>query len=195
MKRKKLLVLNGSIKGSQGNCGKLIKSLKKNYASFFQINVSHLKTDSRQQITKKLLNADALLFVTGTYWESWGSPMQKFFEDFTDLEATDAFVGKPAGFVVLCHSVGGKSVLSRMQANVNLFGCLLPPFCGMELSLVTQSVLLNDRKNIHRKDLWHVDDLEVIIRNLQTAALGTGCYQTWPVDKQNFRKVWLSVRD
>lgn len=191
MKQKNLLILNGSIQGSKGNCGLLIKNLKKKYASLFQISVSHLKSETRHQITKKLMNADCLLLVTGTYWESWGSPMQKFFEDFTDLEATKAFVGKPAGFIVLCHSVGGKSVLSRMQANLNLFGCLLPPFCGMELSLVAQSMLNMDRKNIHQKDLWHVDDIETILINMQTAALGRADYQAWPVDKKNFRKIWL----
>ncbi|MGZ3773167.1 MAG: flavodoxin family protein [Pseudobdellovibrionaceae bacterium] len=191
MKQKRLLILNGSIQGAKGNCGLLIEKLKKNYSSFFQISVSHLKTESASLTTKKLLKADCLFFVTGTYWESWGSPLQKFFEDFTELEATEVFLGKPAGFVVLCHSVGGKSVLSRMQANINLFGCLLPPFCGMELSLVSQELLKLDPNNRHQKDLWQIDDLEIILHNLQAAAQGQAHYLAWPVDKKHFRKKWI----
>lgn len=193
MRTQKLLILNGSIQGNKGNCGLLIKSLEKKYASMFQISVTHLKSENIRQITKKLMKADCLLFVTGTYWESWGSPLQKFFEDFTDLEASEAFVGKPAGAVVLCHSVGGKSVLSRLLSNLNLFGCLIPPFCGMELSLVAQSMLSADRTNVHQKDLWHIDDIETLMINLQKAIQGRRDYQAWPVDKKNFRKIWIRI--
>lgn len=190
---KNLLILNGSIQGHQGNCGQLIAYLKKRYGSEFKITESHLKDDSKKIITKKLMASDCLLFVTGTYWESWGSPLQKFLEDFTDLEATDAFVGKPAGFVVLCHSTGGgRSILSRLQANMNLFGCLLPPFCGMELSMVSQHLLDIDPKNRHKDDLWQIGDLELILQNLKKAANAKQSFEIWPVDKKNFRKVWIN---
>lgn len=191
MKQKNLLVINGSIHGNKGNCGHLIKTIKEKYSSLFRITVTHLKNETRQQMAKKLMQSDCLLFVTGTYWESWGSPMQKFFEDFTDMEATEAFVGKPAGFIVLCHSVGGKSVLSRMQGNVNLFGCLLPPFCGMELSLIAKSVLEYGLQKNHHEDLWHIDDVKTVLVNLRTAAGNINTYKAWPVDKKNFKKIWI----
>jgi multimeric flavodoxin WrbA len=191
MKRKKLFILNGSIQGNKGNCGLLIANLKNKYAQEFKISVSHLKDETRQQIQKKLMDAEILLFVTGTYWESWGSPLQKFLEEFTDLEATKAFVGKPAGFVVLCHSTGGKSVLSRLQANLNLFGCQLPPFCGMELSMVSQALSKSESKNIHLKDLWTFEDINLILKNLQRAAEAVVNYEAWAVDKKNFKKVWV----
>jgi chromate reductase len=191
--KKNLLILNGSIQGSKGNCGHLIAYLKKQYGSEFKITVSHLKDDSKKIITKKLMSSECLLFVTGTYWESWGSPLQKFLEDFTELEATEAFVGKPAGFVVLCHSTGGRSILSRLQANMNLFGCLLPPFCGMELSMVSQHILDIDPKNRHKDDLWQIGDLELILHNLKTAVNSKQAFEVWPVDKKNFRKVWINI--
>ena len=59
--------------------------------------------------------AEAVLFVTGTYWDSWGSPLQKFLEDHAYLETSPVLMGKPAGAIVLQHFCGGKAVLSRLQ--------------------------------------------------------------------------------
>lgn len=191
-----LLIINGSIHGSKGNCGLLISHLKKGYRSEHTIQVVHLKNKIKTQktILGQIAWADSVIFMTGTYWDSWGSPLQKFFEDFTDLEATSEVVGKPAGVVVMCHSVGGKGIISRLQGNLNIFGFQIPPFCGMELSLVTQSLLANDQKNKHRKDLWHIDDVEIIIDNLNIASQQKNHYQSWEVDKKNFRKTWVKTK-
>src|SRR5437868_9277792 len=101
-----ILILNGSIHGNTGNCGILIRELQKKHPQI-QWDVVHLaKSEFSQRLVKKIKEADALLCLTGTYWDSRGSPLQKFLEDATDLEARPEILGKPAGVCVLMHSVG-----------------------------------------------------------------------------------------
>lgn len=184
-----ILILNGSIHGPSGNCGLLIQALKKNHKKI-QWNVVHLhKTSFGPGLFKKITKADAVLCLTGTYWDSWGSPLQKFLEDATDLEARPEILGKPLGVCVLMHSVGGKSVLSRLQGVFSSMGFLLPPMSGMAYSLSGQ-VALNS-KNIHAKDFWCLEDLDVIVANLAMASQNDTAWQTWPVDRKNFRKKWV----
>lgn len=187
----KLLILNASPSGARGNCAALIRklpSLSKN----IKFQVVHLaRTPYGPALRKQLLQSDALLIVTGTYWDSWGSPLQKFLEDATDLEAHPSLVGKSAGVVVLMHSVGGKGILSRLQGVLSTFGFLLPPFSGMTLSLAGQ--IATESKSEQADDFWCADDLNVIVQNLRTASEKSenSEWKVWPVDRENFRKTWI----
>lgn len=184
-----ILILNGSIHGESGNCGLLIRELRRNHKEVRFIIVNLAKTSFGPGLVKKLTKADAVLCVTGTYWDSWGSPLQKFLEDATDLEARPEILGKPLGVCVLMHSVGGKSVLSRLQGVFSTMGFLIPPMSGMAYSLSGQLALKS--KNVHAKDFWCLDDLDVIVENLKLAAKAKITWQAWPVDRKNFRKKWV----
>ena len=187
----KILILNGSIHGAMNNCGELIKQIKKEFPEV-DLLVSHLKTEKPRETKRKLAKAQAILVISGVYWESWGHPLQIFLERFTDLEATNYFVGKPLGAIVLCHSVGGKSVLSKILANFNLFGCLIPPFAGMELSLVAQMALDSKKQNQHKEDIWSFNDVSLIIENI-VLSIKPNIYKKWATDNKNFRKRWIKV--
>ncbi len=194
MTKPKLLILNGSILGNRGNCGILIRHICTTYSNFFNITTVHLKTlGSKKKLMEQIATCQGLLVVTGTYWDSWGSPLQMFFEEFTDLEASKSILGKPAGVIALCHSVGGKSVMTRLQGNLNLFGFLIPPFSGIELSMLSLSILKNKKKNYLEKDLWGPKDLDILINNLQAALNKSKEYKAWQVDSKNFRKNWLQL--
>jgi NAD(P)H-dependent FMN reductase len=194
----KILILNGSPQGDAGNCGLLTKSLPKlslkresTRPDDLQWETVHLaRVSYSQALARKILKAYGLLFVTGTYWDSWGSTLQKFLEQATELEANPQLVGKPAGVVVLEHSVGGKSVLSRLQGVLSTFGFLVPPFSGMVFSLAGK--LASQQNHKHSEDFWCLDDLEVILGNLILAAeQNSVAWHAWPVDRKNFRKTWL----
>jgi multimeric flavodoxin WrbA len=75
--------------------------------------------------------ADGLIVGTGTYWGQGSSTLQKFLEDATPSEGTDAWLGKPAGIIVSEHSSGGQSVLSNLVLTLSNFGCVIPPQGGM----------------------------------------------------------------
>ena len=189
---KKILILNGSPSGKSGNSailiGKILKtpSVQKNM-KFQTVHLAGLKSFSL--LEKKIKQADAFIFVTGTYWDSWGSPLQWCLEQMTSLEATPALLGKPAVTFILMHSVGGKSVLSRLQGVLSTMGLLIPPMSGMVYSLVNQVAL--QTKSSHSEDLWQLQDIEMILGNLAVASENPLPWKVWPVDAKNPRRIWL----
>ncbi len=136
-----------------------------------------------------MAQADGFIFVTGTYWDSWGSPLQTFLEQVTELEGTSAFLGKPAVVMVLNHSVGGKGVLSRLQGVLSTLGCLIPPMSGIVYSWVNEQIL--KRKSQAAKDLWSLEDLEDIFENFQKSLESKVQWKSWSVDRKDYRKIWL----
>lgn len=187
---KKILILNGSPSGDKGNCALWIKGLLSLLKKQAAVDVVHLaKTSYSSSLRKKIENSSGVIFVTGTYWDSWGSPLQKLLEDMTDLEASTALMGKPSAVFVLMHSVGGKSVLSRLQGVLSTMGFLIPPMSGMVYSLVSDIALKT--KSTHAKDFWQRDDAELILENFMKACDLNVQWSTWPVDKKDPKRKWL----
>lgn len=197
-----ILVLNGSPSGQKSNCDVLIKKLtrKMKRHSVWQktgaIKTIHLSeqtwsTGSQKKIYADLNQADGFIFVTGTYWDSWGSPLQTFLENVTELEGSATFMGKPAIVLVLNHSVGGKGVLSRLQGVLSTIGCLIPPMSGLVYSWVSEQVVKNNNTKNAQKDLWSLEDLDIILENFKKVLEIEIDWMCWPVDKNDFRKVWL----
>ncbi len=189
---KNILVLNGSPQGKSGNCAKLIDRLKKRISKKAKLELIHLKdTRNFSSLEKKFKEAEGFIFVTGTYWDSWGSPLQWCLEQMTTLEGSPTLVGKPVAIFVLMHSVGGKSVLSRLQGVLSTMGLLIPPMSGMVYSLVNQIALKS--KNNHAADFWQLDDIDLILQNLILACENPLPWKVWPVDKKNPRRKWLNL--
>ena len=191
---KNILILNGSLGGAEGNSSVLInlaiENLKKHSAS---IEVIHLK-NNQNDLEAKLKWADGFLFVSGTYWDSWGSPLQLFLEKSTEYEASDLFLYKPASVIITMHSVGGKAILSRLQGVLNTIGMLIPPMSGLVYSLATHLNL----KKVHNEedlsfhdDFWNLEDIEIVIHNLMTAVNHQQHYKSWPVDRKDPTRRWI----
>lgn len=189
---KTILILNGSPSGEKGNSNRLIKIIQKNLPTSLKAKVIHLsKVKKTSSLYKDIAQASGFIFVTGTYWDSWGSPLQKFLEEATDLEGTESFVGKPSAVFVLNHSVGGKAVLSRLQGVLSTFGCLIPPMSGMVYSLVTSLALKNSLSKKYKDDFWSLDDMSMILENFELALNIKTKWKSWLVDRKNFRKNWV----
>jgi len=187
-----ILILNGSIHGGSGNCGNLIRELQRRRRDIHWKVVHLSRTKFGPALAKRIAKSSAVLFLTGTYWDSWGSPLQNFLEEATVLEARPEILGKPAGVAVLMHSVGGKAVLSRLQGVLSTMGFLLPPMSGMVYSLSAQLALQS--KSAQAEDFWGPGDLDVIVENLVSAAQLSVNWKVWPVDRKNFRKKWVNPR-
>lgn len=188
-----ILILNGSPSAKAGNCNHLIKEIQKSLTKSVKTQVVHLAEVKKvSTLYKDIKKASGFIFVTGTYWDSWGSPLQKFLEEATDLEGTDSFVGKPSAVFVLNHSVGGKAVLSRLQGVLSTFGCLIPPMSGMVYSLVTSLALQSSQSKKYKNDFWSLDDIAMILENFELALKIKAQWKTWPIDRKNFRDKWLS---
>lgn len=141
---------------------------------------------------ERMRDAQAYIFVTGTYWDSWGSPLQKFLEEATASEGTPLWLGKPAGVIVGAHSVGAKGVLSRLQGVLNTYGCLIPPMSGAVLTAANQRALSAQTTagGLHL-DFWSEDDLPVVLHNVRTAASRGDDYRGWEVDRSDPKAIWV----
>lgn len=192
---KKVLILNGSLGGREGNTQEVIMLLQKKLVDkHSQVSVIHLKDFldkkiSLTEIKKSLEDSHAFIFTSGTYWDSWGSPLQYFLEAATEFEASDLFMGKPSAVVITMHSVGGKSILSRLQGVLNTLGMMNPPMSGMVYSLAGK--LASDHETTFADDFWSLEDLETITHNLLEALLPAPKYMAWPVDHKDPKRIWI----
>lgn len=172
---KNVLIINGAIGGRTGNTSMLLKKVKKTILKQHdnvRVKIIQLyPTFCWNAVKRNIKKADCLIFSTGTYWDSWGSPMQQLFEKMTILEGSDYLLGKPACAIVTMHSVGGKEVCSRILGNLVSLGCMIPPFAGFAYSYADH-VAHKSRTSSKRllDDVWHIEDLETLLHNLIKAA-------------------------
>lgn len=190
-----ILILNGSLGAKDGNTQEVIKTLemklqsKKATTSTIHLKDFLDKKISMNDIKKELEKCHAFVFTSGTYWDSWGSPMQYFLEAATEFEASDLFMGKPAAVVITMHSVGGKGILSRLQGVLNTLGMMIPPMSGMVYSLAGK--LAEDHETSFADDFWSFEDLETVTSNLTQALMPSPKYQAWPVDHKDPKRIWI----
>ena len=129
-----------------------------------------------EALVERIVRADALLFGTGVYWGSWGSPLQRFLEVLTSYELEPCFLGKPVGAVVTSDSVGGLDVAQRLLGSLSLFGCSVPPLSTLVLSRVATAA----GESAENDDVWQLADLEVVVDNLLKASAQRVDWATWP---------------
>lgn len=193
---KKILIINGSLGGAQGNtkimvdeCQHILHDHK------CTVEILHLKdffsstNDNEMEMIKKALTqADGYIFTSGTYWDSWGSPLQRFLEMITEFEATYVLLYKPCAILITMHSVGGKEVLSRLQGVLNTMGLLIPPMSGLVYALSTHLAI--EAQSEFAADFWSKEDLKIVLHNLLTSVHKRDDFKAWPVDKKDPLRLW-----
>ena len=91
-----ITIINGSLGGRTGNTNNLMQKvrriiLKKDPGT--KVRIIHLSpTFDWIKVRRAIKASDALIFCTGTYWDSWGSPMQLLFEKTTLTHAATSEV-------------------------------------------------------------------------------------------------------
>lgn len=186
-----ILIINGSCGDGGGNTERLLDIAVEHLSSVASISRLNLANEHATEILQtQLRQADGFIFGTGTYWDSWGSPLQRFFEKMTATEGSELWLGKPTGVVVTMHSVGGKGVLSRIQGVLNTFGVMIPPMSGIVYSAANQLAITNSDSHL-TEDFWRPEDINVICHNLMQACLGTNNWRTWPLDRTGFGNLWV----
>lgn len=195
--RPRILLLNASLAGPTGNSARLLSLLAPHFAHHADLDHAALAGPAAVTfagLEPTLRSADAFVFATGTHWDSWSSPLQKFLEDATPAEATTLWLGKPAAVLVTEHSTGGKGVLSRLQGVLLTLGCALPPLSGLVLSHAAQLARQNTPAGSAADDLWQPADLDIIAHNLLAAAFAPRpAFRSWPVDRTDYTKPWLEA--
>jgi len=178
----RLLLLNGSVRGSLGNTAALLERAAEFLPDGWHGEAIALADygGTVEALAQRLREADALLIGTGTYWGSWGSPLQRFLEVISAYELSPCFLGKPAGAVVSADSVGGLDIAQRLLGSFSLLGCMIPPLSTLVVSRVGVVATRTDAEA--NEDVWQPADLEIVVRNLVLAQrLRDEPWATWPV--------------
>ncbi len=162
----RLLLLNGSLRGSTGNTARLLQRADRSLPGDWQSDALSLPeySGSIEGLAERLFAADAFLIGSGVYWGSWGSPLQRFLEVMTAYELSPCFLGKPAAAALSADSVGGLDVAQRLLGAFSLLGCVVPPLSTLVVSRVAEAATRADAEA--NEDVWQVDDLDVVVRNL-----------------------------
>lgn len=183
MSQPHILILNGSVRGAAGNSGALTLSAASMLSGQLQCRVSVLTLANPMPAVKAvyelLQSCDGLLVTSGVYWNSYGSPLQRFVEVATGFENSPAFFGKPVACALSMDSVGGDDVAARIHAVFSGLGCWSPPCSTLVLSRVgLEAIAASPETN---EDVWRRDDLQVVLQNLVTATtLRTEAWVAWP---------------
>jgi NAD(P)H-dependent FMN reductase len=199
----KVLIINGSLGGASGNTGTALTKWAELLTPHAEIEWLHLANHfadpnrDKTRLHSLLQNADGFIFASGTYWDSWGSPLQRFLEQVTEFEGSNIWLGKPAAILITMHCVGGKEVLSRLQGVLSTLGLVIPPMSGMVLSLANQ--LAAETPSDFADDFWQTPDLEILSHNL-LAAIKTRRehsphspqWMAWNVDRKDPSRRWLN---
>lgn len=198
-KKHTIAIINGSLGGRTGNTHNLIKKIRKTINKIdpdIKVKIIHLHPGFNWPHVRKIIRtSDGFVFCSGTYWQSWGSPMQQLFEKMTEIEGKKHLLGKPAGVVVTMHSVGGQEVASRIQGVLCSLGCVLPPFCAFAYSYADH---VAHRSRYHGKklmdDVWHIEDTYALVSNIIEYVKGTYKWKVWDfLDTDAFdpTSIWL----
>lgn len=184
---KKILIINGSLRGTTGNSAALAKAAATVLTEELQQEAILLTlTDPMPTVGAVydlLVSCDAILVITGVYWNNWSSPLQRFIEVTTAFENTPAFFGKPVASAVTMDSVGGIEVVARLQAVFGGLGCWSPPCSTIVLSRTGQEAITASagQENDPNEDVWRLDDLSIVLQNLVTAAdMSRDKWMAWP---------------
>lgn len=183
----KLLIINGSIRGSDGNSGRIIDWIQRSVAENSVADLSQLTLADPMpavgQVRNLLASHDGFFAVTGNYWSSWGSAMQRFLEVMTFCENGPEFFGKPFACAVTMDSVGGADVASRLHAAFSGLGCWSPPCSTVIISRVAvEAIRANEGKDCdENEDVWRIDDLEIVLNNLMASCkVQRDIWTNWP---------------
>lgn len=192
-----ILTLNGSLNGSAGSTDVCLSIVEDTVRSC-KLNVQRVNLVERvnlSAIVDYIERAKGIVFGTGSYWDSWGSPMQKLFEDLAGLDSTEILFGKPAAVVVTEHSTGGKCVFNRTLGVLNTMGMWVPPHCAAIYSMVTHEAIERGMDGWKAMETWCLKDFVVVGHNLAAAAYGTREWKSWhsgnDLTDEPFRLAWL----
>jgi NAD(P)H-dependent FMN reductase len=185
--KNQILIINGSIRGRAGNSYKLAQIAaarlsEQHSMSTIIFNLSEPKP-SIKEVYALLEACSGFLLVTGSYWNNWGSPLQRFIEVITVFENTPALFGKPVACAVTADSVGGGDLAARLQSVFGGLGCWNPPCSTLLLTRVALEAIAASagKPDDANEDVWRMDDLDIVLKNLVTAStLKKDQWVSWP---------------
>ncbi len=174
----KLLLINGATR-ADGNTSVLLDRAKSRWSGDVDEFVCADAADV-EAVVAKVEAADAFVVGSGVYWSSWGAPLQRFLEVMTAHELSPICVGKPIGVVLSMDSVGGFDVAARLLFSFSCLGCVVPPAAAVIVSRTGAAL----RGQPGFDDVWQIDDVDVLVDNIKTAAtIDRALWTAWPIER------------
>jgi len=179
-----ILIINGSVRGADGNSGAIARKAAQ-YCKERTIGCSTLTLAGPlpdvAEVAGLVSQHHAFLILSGVYWNSCGSPLQRFIEVMTAYENSPAFFGKPVACAVSMDSVGGSDVANRLHGVFNGFGCWSPPCSTLIISRTATEAIAasNGKTDDPNEDVWRLDDLEIVMDNLVIASGMKAAWKQW----------------
>lgn len=169
-----------------GNSGRIIGMLEKNAEPLDSGSVEVLTVTEQMPTVKEIKNLlskhDSFLVVSGNYWGSWSSSLQRFIEVVTAYENTPVFFGKPMACVISMDSVGGMDLAARLHSVFSGFGCWSPPCSTVVLSRTAQEAIAasRNRDGDSNEDVWRPSDIDFLVENLLVSEKIKAPWKAWP---------------
>lgn len=183
-----LLLINGSLHGRAGNTHHYLRECERLLErTGDQGHLISLAEDPLPEAVRLTREAKAIIIGTGTYWDSWGSPLQQYLELLSEYDADQALIGKPVGVIITMDSVGGTGLMFRLQGALASMGFLVPPLSGVVLSRVA-AMATHDSTILPAgfdppNDVWCPEDIKVMLHNVLEASGLEATWGSWPVAK------------
>lgn len=112
-----------------------------------------VRKDDMQEIHKILIEADAVVLASPSYWFSVTGLMKNFLDRLTPLEERNLLEGKVGACLSCAEETGGDETANYMVGVLNEMGFLIPPWASPFF-------------NLKGKGTWRVKDLEVLGENI-----------------------------
>ncbi|MFN0279194.1 MAG: NAD(P)H-dependent oxidoreductase [Pyrinomonadaceae bacterium] len=187
VEKRNLLVINGSIRGSHGNSGRIVDWAQRLLAKDKKVGLSLLTLadpmPAISEVRDLLASHDGFFVVTGNYWNNGGSALQRFLEVVTFCENGPEFFGKPFACAVTMDSVGGIDVASHLHTAFSGLGCWSPPCSTVIISRVAEEAIQASKGKTDdpNEDVWRIDDLEILLNNLVASChVNHEIWRSWP---------------
>lgn len=190
-----MLIINGSIRGASGNSGRIVEIVQTLVpADEYAVLTLAEAMPTVPEVKRFLQTQKSFLVVTGNYWSSWGSSLQRFLEVVTAYENTSVFFGKPVACVVSMDSVGGADVAARLHGAFSGLGCWSPPCSTVIISRVAQEAIAasQGQPDDPNEDVWRPSDLNILVSNLiKSQNMIQPDWQRWPnVEFESLEGPW-----
>lgn len=182
----RILLINGSIRGAEGNSGRVVRwaqdFLNEKCVAATELTLAD-PMPRIAEVRAILRSHDAIFAVSGNYWNSYGSLMQRFIEVTTFCENGPEFFGKPFACAVTMDSVGGTDVAAKLHAAFSGLGCWSPPCSTIVISRIAEEAIRASKgmEDDPNEDVWRVDDLEIVLDNLvESCEIEPTNWRSWP---------------
>lgn len=191
----KILIINGSIRGEHGNSFAIALKAKAYIESTNQAQVEiYTLTQPKasiRQVFDLLVESDAFIVISGSYWDNMSSNLLRFIEVCTPYENSAAFWGKPISTIISMDSVGGVGAANKIITAFTGLGCWTTPCSTVILSRLAEEAVKGSKKkgNNSNIDVWRLTDIEILIDNLVLACgLNRKLWKAWPTIKLHLKE-------